>query len=69
MDAQADLSLRWAHMPFCYEAAQMFCGLIWRMLECIVRLWHQSIYKNSPVFKGYILAVTKHTDTVHNHKV
>ena len=23
VDAQADLSLRWAHMPFCHEAAQM----------------------------------------------
>ena len=38
-DAQADLSLRWAHMPFCWfcpEAAQM---LLWcRLLYCMTSL-------------------------------
>ena len=33
-DAQAHLSLHWAHMPFCWfchEAAQMYC---WNLLKC-----------------------------------
>ena len=32
-DAQADLSLRWAHMPFCWfchDAAQMKDSYVWR---------------------------------------
>ena len=37
-DAQADPSLRWAHMPFCWfchEAAQMVIGKVVVLLKCL----------------------------------
>ena len=55
VDAQADLSLRWMHMPFCWfchEAAQMFIALFAMNISALSSIMHMQAIKTSmsPVF-------------------